>query len=88
MPTPSLVLVAHYGNPLVPYTRLHFQDQGAPTKLYLRSLSGAGITTWQVVLGRAVAGIGGAGMTSLVSILIAGRILFLPDKMTSLTLSV
>ena len=32
---------------------------------------------WQVVLGRAVAGIGGAGMTSLVSVLITGEYSFL-----------
>ncbi|MCJ1380110.1 hypothetical protein MMC17_003213 [Xylographa soralifera] len=38
------------------------------------ALCGAGSTIWQVVLGRAVAGIGGAGMTSLVSILIADKV--------------
>ena len=35
--------------------------------------SGAGATLWQVILGRAIAGLGGAGMTSLVSVLIAGK---------------
>jgi hypothetical protein len=34
--------------------------------------SGIGSTLWQVILGRVVSGIGGAGMTALVSILITG----------------
>ncbi len=34
--------------------------------------SGAGATLGQVIAGRAIGGIGGAGMTSLVSIIITG----------------
>ena len=34
--------------------------------------SGAGFELWQVLFGRALAGVGGAGMQSLVSILIGG----------------
>ncbi|KAG6991089.1 hypothetical protein G7Y79_00057g090710 [Physcia stellaris] len=37
-------------------------------------LCGAGQNLWQVVLGRAIAGLGGAGMMSLVSILIADSV--------------
>ncbi|MCJ1262596.1 hypothetical protein MMC22_002466 [Lobaria immixta] len=38
------------------------------------AICGAGQTIWQVVVGRMVAGIGGAGMTVLVSIIIADRV--------------
>ncbi|KAL8820050.1 MAG: hypothetical protein Q9223_001656 [Gallowayella weberi] len=38
------------------------------------ALCGAGQTLWQVVLGRGIAGLGGAGMTSLVSVLIADKV--------------
>ncbi|MCJ1226965.1 hypothetical protein MMC12_003620, partial [Toensbergia leucococca] len=38
------------------------------------ALSGVGTSMWQVIVGRAVAGIGGAGMTSLVSVLIADKV--------------
>ncbi|MCJ1236560.1 hypothetical protein MMC14_004541 [Varicellaria rhodocarpa] len=38
------------------------------------SFGGAGTVTWQVILGRAIAGIGDAGMTSLISILIADKV--------------
>ncbi|CAF9927241.1 MAG: hypothetical protein HETSPECPRED_006524 [Heterodermia speciosa] len=38
------------------------------------ALCGAGQTFWQVALGRAIAGFGGAGMTSLVSVLIADKV--------------
>ena len=41
--------------------------------------SGAAATLWQVILGRAIAGLGGAGMTSLVSVLIAGKMDFFPS---------
>lgn len=34
--------------------------------------SGAGATLWQVIAGRAIGGIGGAGMASLVSVIITG----------------
>jgi hypothetical protein len=40
--------------------------------------SGIGSTLWQVILGRVVSGIGGAGMTALVSILITGMRLLPP----------
>ena len=71
----------HYGNSPLSFGRLHDQE----LKLCLRTRSGAGTTTWHVVIGRAVAGVGGAGMTSLVSILIAGMRLFPPDKVPRLT---
>ena len=38
--------------------------------------SGAGVTLWQVIIGRAIAGLGGAGMVSLVAVLIAGKMVF------------
>ena len=41
-----------------------------------RISSGAGVAMWQVILGRAISGLGGAGMTSLVSVLIAGKTKF------------
>lgn len=47
-------------------------------------LSGAGRTLWQVVAGRAIGGIGGAGMTSLVSIIIAGMVMILLERVTQL----
>ncbi|MCJ1470008.1 hypothetical protein MMC07_008653 [Pseudocyphellaria aurata] len=37
-------------------------------------VTGAGQTLWQMVAGRAIGGIGGAGMTSLVSIIIADKV--------------
>lgn len=36
--------------------------------------SGIGQSYWQVLAGRAISGIGGAGMTALVSIIIAGKL--------------
>ena len=38
------------------------------------AFSGAGKELWQVALGRAISGLGGAGMTSLVSVLITGNV--------------
>ncbi|CAD6583109.1 MAG: hypothetical protein ASARMPRED_001227 [Alectoria sarmentosa] len=38
------------------------------------AVCGAAATLWQVILGRAIAGLGGAGMTSLVSVLIADKV--------------
>lgn len=35
--------------------------------------SGVGNTMWQVIVGRVISGVGGAGMTALVSILITGE---------------
>jgi hypothetical protein len=35
--------------------------------------SGVGNTMWQVIAGRVISGVGGAGMTVLVSILITGK---------------
>lgn len=35
--------------------------------------SGVGNTMWQVIVGRVISGVGGAGITVLVSILIIGR---------------
>ena len=55
------------GKSPVALSRLRFRAIQADTKS-----SGAGATLWQVVVGRAIAGLGGAGMTCLVSILIAG----------------
>lgn len=42
----------------------------------LTRASGIGQTYWQVLAGRAISGIGGAGMTALVSIIITGGFLF------------
>jgi MFS family permease len=42
-------------------------------QLLLTDSSGIGQTMWQVIAGRIVAGIGGAGMTVIVSVLITGK---------------
>jgi hypothetical protein len=36
--------------------------------------SGLGITLWQVVIGRVIAGIGGAGMNAMISVIITGML--------------
>ena len=36
--------------------------------------SGLGRTLWQVILGRAIAGVGGSGMTVIVSIIVTGNL--------------
>ena len=46
-----------------------------PKKTGLTIISGVGWTLWQVILGRGISGLGGAGMISLVSIYITGIVL-------------
>jgi MFS family permease len=36
--------------------------------------SGLGITLWQVIIGRVIAGIGGAGMNAMISVIITGML--------------
>lgn len=42
--------------------------------------SGIGVEYWQVLAGRAISGIGGAGMVGLVAVIIAGQLTILEEN--------
>lgn len=57
------------------YVELCLAKHIASKLIFVSFFSGIGQTYWQVIAGRAISGVGGAGMNGLVSVIIAGKTL-------------